>query len=331
VRAPDFWRREGGFPGGVLAPLGWCYGLVGRIRFALARPVSASVPVICVGNLVVGGAGKTPVALSLARRLIAQDRNVRFLTRGYGGRLISPVRVDARIHTAKEVGDEALLLARVAPTWVAKDRAQGVMTAASDADGGSPDVIIMDDGFQNPSVAKDLSLLVVDGGYGFGNRHVFPSGPLRETVGSALGRADAVVLIGADNAGIRNNLGALKITSPLLRAWVRPGPEVEGLKGTPVVAFAGIANPEKFFKTLRDTGCEIKAAHAFDDHHPFTPEDLDRLRAEAEKWGAKLVTTEKDAVRCSPEDMETILVLTISLEWADETSLDAALRPLFSD
>ena len=329
MRAPDFWRREGGFPGGILAPLGWGYGLAGRIRFALARPARSPVPVICVGNLVAGGAGKTPVALNLARRLIGQGRNVRFLTRGYGGRLAGPVRVDAETHTAGDVGDEALLLARVAPAWVARDRAHGVAAAANDAEGGPPDVIIMDDGFQNPWVAKDRSLLVIDGGYGFGNGHVFPAGPLRESVGSALGRADAVVLIGDDDAGIQNNLAVRGNTLPVLRARARPGPEAGGLKGKPVVAFAGIANPEKFFQTLREAGCEVKAAHGFADHHPFTRDDLGRLRAEAKNLSARLVTTEKDAVRLSAEDLEGISVLTISLEWADETLLDAALHSLF--
>ncbi|MBT3306560.1 MAG: tetraacyldisaccharide 4'-kinase [Alphaproteobacteria bacterium] len=331
MRAPDFWRREGGFPGGLLAPLGWCYGLAGRIRFAFAQPVKPSVPLICVGNLVAGGAGKTPVALSLARRLIAQGRNIRFLSRGYGGRLPGPIRVDGKTHTAEDVGDEALLLARVARTWVARDRARGVIACTSDSEDAPPDVIIMDDGFQNPSVAKDLSLLVVDGGYGFGNGYVFPAGPLRESVNSALARADAVVLIGADNAGIRNNLGARGNRAPLLRARVRPGSEAGELKGKPVVAFAGIANPEKFFQTLRDADCEIKAEHSFDDHYPFTQADLERLRAEAENLGAKLVTTEKDAARLSPEDLRDISILAISLKWADETSLDAALSPLFSD
>lgn len=327
MRTPDFWQRDGGFPGGILAPLGWCYGLAGKIRFALTRPTKSSVPVICIGNLVTGGAGKTPVAINLARRLIAGGRNVHFLTRGYGGSLAGPVRVDPNIHTAVDVGDEALLLARVAPAWVARDRAQGVVAAEDD----SPDVIIMDDGFQNPSVAKDLSLLVIDGAFGFGNGYVFPAGPLRESVGSALARADAVILICGDDAGINNILTARGNTLPILRAQSNPGPEAEDIKEKPVVAFAGIANPEKFFRALRESGCEVKSTHAFDDHHPFTRIDLGYLRADAESLNARLVTTEKDAARLSPEDLETISVLTMSLDWADETSLDATLSPLFSD
>ncbi|MBC8337637.1 MAG: tetraacyldisaccharide 4'-kinase [Alphaproteobacteria bacterium] len=326
MQAPDFWRRKGGALGGILAPLGWFYGLVVRLRFALSRPVKAPVPVLCIGNFVTGGAGKTPVALNLARRFIAQGRKVCFLTRGYGGRLAGPVRVDPETHTALDVGDEALLLARVAPTWAAGDRARGLAAAAGD---GSPDVVIMDDGFQNPSIAKDLSLLVVDGEYGFGNGHALPAGPLREPVGSALKRADGVVLVGQDDSGVGLAIKASSL--PLLQVWPRPGPEAAELEGKSVVAFAGIANPEKFFHTLQEAGCVVESAHGFDDHHLFTKEEISRLKGEAENRNARLVTTEKDAARLSAMDLDGVSVVSLFLEWEDETSLDAALRPLFSD
>ena len=198
MRAPDFWRRGGGPLGAVLTPLGWGYGLATRLRLAMANPFKASVPVLCVGNLIAGGAGKTPVTLSLGRRLMDQGRKVHFLSRGYGGRRAGPLRVDPDHHGAREVGDEALLLARCAPAWVARDRPGGCRAAIA----GGARAIIMDDGFQNPYLAKDVSLLVVDGAYGFGNGRVMPAGPLREPVEAGLARADALVLIGADGAGV---------------------------------------------------------------------------------------------------------------------------------
>ncbi len=324
VRAPEFWRR-GGILGSALAPAGWCYGLCARVLFAAGSPVRAAVPVLCVGNLVIGGAGKTPVALSVGRRLIERGRKVHFLSRGYGGGAAGPLRVDPQNHTAADVGDEALLLAARAPAWVSRDRAAGVQAA------GDAEVILMDDGFQNPSVAKDLSLLVVDGEYGFGNGRVIPAGPLRETVSSALSRADVIVLIGEDIAGIENHPAVRESRLAVLKAHVRPGAEAESLKGQPVVAFAGIANPEKFFRTLEEAGSEIKASHAFPDHHPFGEEDIQRLKSEAAGLNAKLTTTEKDAMRLSPAALSGIVVLTISLEWEDEAALDAVLEPLFGD
>ena len=174
MRAPEFWARDGGFAA-LLAPLGLSYDLAGRLHRALARPHSVPVPVICVGNLVAGGAGKTPLVIALVEALATRGQRAYCLTRGYGGCEAGPVRVDPAAHDAKRVGDEALLLARIAPTWVARDRAAGAR-AASAAGAG---IIVMDDGFQNPHIAKDLSLLAVDGAYGFGNAKVMPAGPLR--------------------------------------------------------------------------------------------------------------------------------------------------------
>ena len=325
VRAPDFWRKAGGL-GVALSPVGWCYGLYARLLYKSARPVKAAVPVLCVGNLVIGGAGKTPVALSIGRRLIERGRKVHFLSRGYGGRVAGPLRVDPQNHTATDVGDEPLLLARTAPAWISRDRAAGIGVACDGAE-----LIVMDDGFQNASVSKDLSLLVVDGEYGFGNGRLIPAGPLRETVSSALSRTDVLVLIGEDIAGIENHPAVGESRLPVLKAHVRPGPEAESLKGQPVVAFAGIANPEKFFLTLEESGSEIKASHAFPDHHPFGEEDIQRLKSEAADLGAKLATTEKDAMRLSPATLSGIVVLTIFLEWEDEAALDAVLGPLFGD
>jgi tetraacyldisaccharide 4'-kinase len=329
VQIPDFWKKSGSAIEWLLLPLGWCYGFIVKSRIFMARPVKATIPVICIGNFVTGGAGKTPVAINLARRLIEKGQNVCFLTRGYGGKLDGPIRVNPKKHTVLEVGDEALLLARIASVWVAKVRSDGVKAASADDEGGFPDVIIMDDGFQNPTVAKDLSFLVVDGGLGFGNGRIFPAGPLRESISSALSRADGIFLIGSDNMGIEKMLAAHGLDIPLIQARSYFGSEAVSLKEKPIVAFAGIAYPEKFFYALHDFGFKVASELSFPDHHIFTKNDLERLRKEAKNYDARLVTTEKDAVRLSPKDLETISVLTMSLGWADERSLDAALNPLF--
>ena len=322
MRAPDFWRRPG-VASVLLAPAGWLFSLATRLRLWAATPWRAPVRVICVGNLVAGGAGKTPAALSIGTRLIKRGTRVHFLGRGYGGSVARPLRVDPEAHDATTVGDEALLLARVAPTWIARDRVAGVRAAADGAD-----VVIMDDGFQDPAVAKDLSVMVVDGGYGFGNRRVVPAGPLREPVEAGLCRADALILIGADETGVATDAAVRARGIPILKAAVTPGREAARLKGKPVVAFAGIGRPEKFFATLETLGCRVAAPHAFTDHHPFTDGEIERLKAEAREKNARLVTTEKDAVRLPAASRDGIDVLTISLAWSDEAALDGLIEPL---
>ena len=315
MRAPEFWRGDGGklagLAGGLLAPLGTAWDAAGRLRRAVARPYRAAVPVICVGNLVAGGAGKTPVVLSLAL-LLMPDHAVQIVTRGHDGRLGGPVRVDPARHDAGAVGDEALLLAAQAPCWVARDRAAGVCEAA--ADGAT--VILLDDGFQNPSVAKDLSLVVVDADYGFGNGKVIPAGPLREAVAAGLARADAIVLVGdgAMPPAVR------ECGRPVLRATLEPAGG-ERFAGKRVVAFAGIGRPEKFFALLRRLGAEIVAAHPFADHHPFAEAEIARLRREAERAGARLVTTAKDWVRLPPSWRAGIDVLEVAIAWRDPAAV----------
>ena len=321
MRAPDFWAGDGVLARS-LAPLGMGYHLAGRLRRALARPASVGVPVVCVGNLVAGGAGKTPVALALVEALGARGRKVQCLTRGYGGRVSGPHRVDPARDTAARVGDEALLLARAAPTWVARDRAAGARAAAA----AGAEVIVMDDGFQNPSLAKDLSLVVIDGAYGFGNGRVMPAGPLRETVPGGLARAEAVVVLGPERRDLGARLDARPDGGPaLLTARLAPRPGSERLAGRMVLAFAGIGRPEKFFATLADLGAKVVETRAFPDHHAYAPAEIESLRARAAALDACAVTTEKDAVRLSSELREGIEVLAVAVEWREPEALDALL------
>ena len=326
MKAPDFWHRpDGGLMAALLSPVGCLYAIGARTRQANARPWRAPVPVICVGNLVAGGAGKTPVALGLAEQLKRRNKAVHFLSRGYGGSVQGPHRVDPINDSYRQVGDEPLLLAATAPTWVARDRAAGARAAIETG----AEVIVMDDGFQNPSLAKDISLLVVDGSYGFGNGRIIPAGPLREPMADGLARADGVILIGADEAGVSEHIAAAGM--PLFKARFEAGPEAAGLKGETVVAFAGIGRPEKFFATLEEVGCTLAARHAFADHHPYTPAEIAVLIRQAEAKNAKLVTTAKDAQRLAPQDRDRIKVLTITPKWEDEEALNRLLATLEDD
>ncbi len=314
VRAPEFWARDGILPA-LLSPLAGLYVLAGDWRRAAARPYRAPVPVICAGAVTAGGAGKTPVALALARHLVRRGRRVHLLSRGYGGSAAGPLAVDLRRHDAATVGDEPLLLAVAAPCWVARDRAAGARAAVA----AGADIIVMDDGLQNPTLAQDLTLLVVDGEQGFGNGRVMPAGPLREPVERALARADAAVLVGEDRTGVAGRLGA----TPLLRA--RLVAEAADLAGRRVLAFAGIARPAKFFAALAALGAEIAAAEAFPDHHRYTADEIARLFATAQRLGALPVTTEKDAVRLPAEARARVRVVPARLDWDDAAALDRLL------
>ena len=323
MRAPGFWRTDG-VCARVAAPLGMAYGVAARINFARGVPWRAGVPVICVGNLVMGGAGKTPVTAALGAELNRQGVAAHFLTRGYGGRNPGPVRVEARVHTASEVGDEPLLLSEIAPTWVARDRSAG----AQAAEAAGAQAIVMDDGFQNASLVKDLALLVVDGGYGFGNGRVFPAGPLREPWISGLTRADAAILIGDDDAAIEAELRA---RLPVYRARFVPAPGAERLAGRDVVAFAGIGRPEKFFATLIEMGCRLNATRSFADHHKYREHEIMELIDAALQGGATPVTTAKDAIRLTPEMRSLVEVLDVTLDWEENDALARLTAPVLED
>jgi tetraacyldisaccharide 4'-kinase len=319
--APAFWARPPGLLSELLLPVGAGWDAAGRLRQAFARPYYPPVPVICVGNLVAGGAGKTPVALALAAHLVSRSIAAHIVTRGYGGRLGGPVRVDPARHDAAAVGDEALLLAARAPCWVARDRADGVRAAVA----AGAQIVMLDDGFQNPEIAKTLSFLVVDAAYGFGNGRVIPAGPLRESLARGLARAGAVVLLGADaQPGCLEALG-IDRALPVLHAVLRPVAG-ERFAGARLLAFAGIGRPQKFFLTLQSLGAELVGTRPFPDHHPFRAGEIDRLLRTAERAQARLVTTAKDIVRVPAAMRAAIEVLDVEIDWADPAALVEMLR-----
>jgi tetraacyldisaccharide 4'-kinase len=320
VKAPGFWRSGGLLPA-LLTPASWIYRAGAALRAATAQPYRAPVPVLCVGNLVAGGAGKTPVALSLGRALGKRGLKVAFLSRGYGGRLAGPLQVLPERHSAADVGDEPLLLAEAAPTWISRDRAKGAEMAAK----AGADVILMDDGFQNPTIAKSASVLVVDGGYGFGNGCVMPAGPLRESIAGGLARADAVVLLEEDKQGLA---GPLSKTLPVLRGKLAPSRSAQGLRGERAIAFAGIGRPEKFFETLTELEVKLLETRSFGDHEPYRGEDLIDLIARAEKEDALLLTTAKDHVRLPEELRLMVRRVDVDLVWDDPDALEALLDRL---
>jgi len=311
MRAPEFWSRPS-LVAAALAPVGWIYGAVTDWKRTHASPHRARAKVICVGNLTAGGSGKTPVVEAIVRNLQARGLRVMILSRGYGGRLAGPVLVNRDTHSAADVGDEPLLLSATASVIVARDRGRGAILA--DAEGA--EITVMDDGYQNFTLEKDVSILVVDAEKGFGNGQIIPAGPLRETVAGGLARADAVVLLGTGTPALPGYSG------PVLRAKLVPRNH-ETLAGRKVIAFAGIGRPEKFFGTLRGLNAELVETRAFADHHMFDMGDIARLKAAAKEKNAVLITTEKDYVRLTPADREGILVLPIEARF--ETALDGVL------
>jgi tetraacyldisaccharide 4'-kinase len=292
--APNFWAEPPGILANLLLPIAVAWDSAARLRHVLSRPYHPPVPVICIGNLVAGGAGKTPVALAVTSLLTAEGLDAHIVTRGYGGRLAGPVRVNRTYHDASAVGDEALLLAARTACWVARDRAAGVRAAVA----AGADIVLLDDGFQNPAVAKTLSILVVDAQYGFGNRRVIPAGPLRERLHRGLARADSLVLLGGEAMG---------------RLFDRH----ETARALPVLP-----------ATLRSLGAVLVDTRSFPDHYPYQAAHIDRLRHEADRTQARLVTTAKDIVRVPPANQSGIEVLEVEIRWANPTALGDLLRPI---
>jgi tetraacyldisaccharide 4'-kinase len=323
VRAPDFWHGDRGqIAPRLLAPLSAVFDAATRLRKFTTKPWRAPIPVICVGNLTVGGAGKTPTVLALADRLQAMGLRVGCLSRGYGGREPGPLEVDPERHQAADVGDEPLLLAGAAPTWIARDRKDGARAAIAEG----IDVLLLDDGLQNPTLAHDIALVVVDAEYGFGNGRLLPAGPLREPVARGLARAAAVVLIGEDCHDMARMLtGHVPV---VLRARLAADDAALGLKGRKVLAFAGIGRPAKFFATLESVGAELVDRLPFADHHRYTPDEVMQLVEAAQEAGAVPVTTAKDFVRLPNGSQHMVTPVGVHLQFDDPEALDRLLLPV---
>jgi tetraacyldisaccharide 4'-kinase len=323
MKPPLFWYQPNSLIALLLSPLGAIYAAATARRVKQKPTFKASVPVICIGNINAGGTGKTPTAIALAQRLTDLGHAPHIVSRGYGGSTVGPVQVDRASQTALDVGDEPLMLSAFAPAWVSKDRAQGVQSAQA----AGATVILLDDGFQNPSVHKDLQIVVVDAVKGFGNGRTMPAGPLREPASAGLMRADALLAIGPEAA-------RTKFSPPLPQGCARLDGQLDPLPtgmpwgNLPVLAFAGIGHPEKFFATLKSLGADVVRSEALNDHQPFTDALLARLEGEAKAHGLNLVTTEKDAVRLPDYFRAKVMVLPVRLSLIDWSPFDAKLAAI---
>jgi tetraacyldisaccharide 4'-kinase len=326
MREPAFWWRAASVAAALLAPPAMAYGAIAALRLARSGH-RAGVPVVCIGNLTVGGAGKTPLALAVTGMLKAAGETPFLMSRGYGGRLAGPLRVDPARHVAREVGDEPLLLARAAPTIVARDRVKGAKAAIA----GGASLIVMDDGFQNPSLQKDFSVLAIDARRGIGNGRVIPAGPLRAPVKAQLDRADALVVVGSAASEPAVAQEARKRRVAVFQASLRPdAAAVRELRGA-ALAFAGIGDPEKFFATLAQAGITVAVARAFPDHHRFAAAEAKALCETADREGLALVTTEKDMARLQGDAEVAELAtraraLPVTLEFDDAAAFERLLR-----
>ncbi len=325
MKAPHFWsagldpksREAAPLTRTLLSPLAALYTWGIRRKLAKATPTRTSIPVICVGNLTVGGVGKTPIVQAIRHHIEMKGIHASSLSRGYGGSEISPQKIYPDWHTADMCGDEPLLLAQTGESWISKDRFAGVQMMAF----YGTKIAVMDDGHQNPGVRKDLSIVVIDATAPFGNGHVLPKGPLREPVSDGLARADAVILMGEGDVPPQVQASGL----PVLRARIVPS---EPAPTGPLVAFAGIGRPQKFFDSLEEHGGDVREAVGYPDHHDYSQKELAFLRKLADTHAARLVTTSKDHVRIHPDDRAGILQFPVKAEFEDIRQLDALLNPI---
>ncbi len=322
MQTPYHWAHRTAFSY-AWYPASMIYWAIASLRSKRIKPARLAVPIICVGNNTIGGSGKTPTVIALCALLQQQGKKVHVISRGYKGRYAGTVKVDAAVHIAQEVGDEPLLISRYAPCWVARKRIHAAHAAIADG----AEILIMDDGLQNPSLHKDFTLVVIDGTFGFGSGFMLPAGPCREPIARSMAKANAVLIIGEEtNDTIRKHIpqgkeivtGMLQPTSPL------------DLKGVRVHPFAGIGMPDKFFKTVQQMGADITLTSRFDDHHNYTTKDIETLLKESSDHHAQLVTTQKDYVRLPEAFQEQVVVVEVALHITQSDALLARLDALYA-
>jgi len=319
MKAPAFWNEKHGraaapLTRALLTPFSWIYSTIAKNRYEKIRSTKLSVPVICVGNITLGGTGKTPLAMAIAKTLLANGKNPAFISRGHGGSIKTATKVDPKIHNYTQVGDEPLLLAEIAPVFIGRDRLQAAQLAIDNGAG----CLIMDDGFQNPALHKDLAIITIDTGIGHGNGRVFPAGPLRETIQNAVKRADAIVLVGNEK---QPNLA--EFSGPVFRArLVNPDKAPSGK----LIAFAGIGRPEKFFASLRAAGADLEQEIALADHQSYAGKHVINLFAWEQATKARLITTSKDLIRWPEEYRSDLLVWPVELVFDPSDDVSTLLQ-----
>lgn len=313
MKTPTFWNKKN-ILYYILLPFGWCYHFITTLRIKFKSPYKADVPVICIGNLTAGGTGKTPVAIAIADILKQNNKNPFFISRGYGGKL-SGVIVDKKKHTPKDVGDEPLLLSDIAPVCINANRADAAQQAVS----SGANILVMDDGFQNPSLYKDLSFLVFNGNFGIGNGGIIPSGPLRENFNSGIRRADAIIIIGEDKTNL-----VQKTDLPIFFADIEE--EKPNVKNKNVYAFAGIGYPKKLYQSLKKAGFNVIKTQDFPDHHFYTKEELQEIITTAKNENLAIFTTSKDFVKIPADMQKHINVLNIKIKWHNQNALEKFIK-----